>query len=227
MANVQFTAEPSALAQKLPNFPLPRELRDQIYGYLLDSDHTRVKRTYEKKEHKSATRNNRTGPRAYHFHTNLLAVNRVIHDETEKLLYKRNMFVVISYQLPSLNKTGAGLFTVPVVSRTQVGSMQYHSLRIHISAGKNRLKLNKALDGVKFPAQSYILLIRDIDAFSCTGLCACSIRVNRRTPRSFSGGWTKDQSDPRASPEVCRALGDSTGRSRHQHRVRQIEIARY
>lgn len=36
MAGLQTTS----ITAPRPNFPLPRELRDQIYGYLLDSDCT-------------------------------------------------------------------------------------------------------------------------------------------------------------------------------------------
>jgi hypothetical protein len=79
-----------------PNFPLPRELRDKIYGYLLDSKYTRIKRTYDAAQYKTTRDSSLTGPRAYQFHTNILAVNQEIHNESKELLYKRNMFVVIS-----------------------------------------------------------------------------------------------------------------------------------
>lgn len=80
------------------NFPLPRELRDQIYGYLLDGKHTRV------------TRVNRND-KAYKFHTNIMAVNRQIHREAERYLYKNNIFVVFRSDILPLPR-----FEVPVVA---------------------------------------------------------------------------------------------------------------
>jgi hypothetical protein len=81
-----------------PNFPLPRELRDKIYSYLLEGKNVRTMRHYNKEEYASNFNNARAGSRAYHFHTNILAVNRAVHDEAEELLYKRNIFVVLSYK---------------------------------------------------------------------------------------------------------------------------------
>ena len=57
------------------NFPLPRELRDLIYSYLLNSNHTRQVR---RKELMAIT--DRAG-NGYQFHTSILGVNRAIHDE--------------------------------------------------------------------------------------------------------------------------------------------------
>ena len=158
----------SGLLAKLPNLPLPRELRDKIYGYLLDGDYTRVRREYEQEECISAIRLNQPGPRAYHFHTNILAVNRAIHEESEELLYKRNVFVVVSYQWPSLNESRGGLYSVPVVSHTHAGRMKHHSIRLHISPGATLLKATKALSGAEIPVKSHIMLARDIDAFCYT-----------------------------------------------------------
>lgn len=78
-------AHDSAIETPRANFPLPRELRDHIYSYLLDAKHTRIKRA-------------RIGDRAYTFHTSILGVNREVHDEAEEYLYKHNVFVVISHQ---------------------------------------------------------------------------------------------------------------------------------
>lgn len=142
MAEEQVTAALSAASSSgspLTIFPLPRELRDKIYGYLLDGDYTLIKRTFKEEDRKSAARLNHTGPRAYHFHTNIMAVNRTIHEETEELLYKRNAFIVTSFQWPSLNTLRGGMFSVPVVSSKFVNRMQLHSTRIHISPGTNFL----------------------------------------------------------------------------------------
>ena len=83
-------AHESAIQIPRANFPLPRELRDHIYSYLLEAKHTRTKRA-------------NIGDRAYQFHTNILGVNRQIHDEAEEYLYKQNVFVVISHQFSDVN----------------------------------------------------------------------------------------------------------------------------
>jgi hypothetical protein len=59
------------------NFPLPRELRDLIYSYLLDSTHTREVRLKN-----SQAMTDRVG-KGYQFHTSILGVNHAIHDEGE------------------------------------------------------------------------------------------------------------------------------------------------
>ena len=74
----QQTAAPShthAPKIELPreNFPLPRELRDHIYSYLLDAKHARIIRA-------------NAGDRAYNFNTEILGVNRQIHSEAEEHL---------------------------------------------------------------------------------------------------------------------------------------------
>jgi hypothetical protein len=62
------------------NFPLPRELRNQIYSYFLKSTNTRQVRL---KDSKAVT--DRVG-KGYQFHTGILGVNHVIHDEGECIL---------------------------------------------------------------------------------------------------------------------------------------------
>jgi hypothetical protein len=57
------------------NLPLPRELRDRIYSYLLADVDTRGVRL---KDSRSST--NRP-VKSHHFHTNVLGVNHAIHDE--------------------------------------------------------------------------------------------------------------------------------------------------
>jgi hypothetical protein len=88
----------SEMSSKLPNFPLPRELRDKIYGYLLDGDYTRLERPVNVSENETTADlySQVKKDNAYHFHTNVMALNHAIHDEAEELLYKRNVFVVVS-----------------------------------------------------------------------------------------------------------------------------------
>jgi hypothetical protein len=168
MAADRLTADLSTMKidVRLPNFPLPRELRDMVYTYLLDGDHTRIPRKFDQVTDQNL-KHNRTGPKAYHFHTNILAVNHEIHAETEELLYKRNTFVVVSYQWPSLGVERGDLLWVPIVSTKHVPRMTLHSLRIHVDPGAEQLQL-AALTHASVPIESYIILARDIKAFCVT-----------------------------------------------------------
>lgn len=133
MADQQLTAAMSAVAVNdppstpRPDSPLPRELRDQVYGYLLDNKYTRVKRTFKPISMQALSDR---GSKADHFHTNILAVNRAINDEAEKLLHERNIFIVASYQCPLLSKQIRDQVYVPIVTERHVCRMRHHSLRI-------------------------------------------------------------------------------------------------
>ena len=107
--------------------------------------------------------NNRSGPRAYHFHTNILGVNRAIHKEAEELLYKRNIFVVLSYEYPEIGSAAGGLFWLPIVSHKHAPRMKSHSVRIHVSPGTAGHRNPDPKGSV--PMQSAIFLARDLDAF--------------------------------------------------------------
>lgn len=164
MAAQDITTAMSALAVRdappppppRPNFPLLRELRDQIYGYILDNQYTRVKRPfYPDPDH--ATGEGRT---AYHFHTNILAVNHAIHDEAEKLLYERNVFVVASYQRSELSDTMNRMLQFPAVAIKHVARMRHHSLRIHFKSPELRTQQSKKIDSALFLANHMELFCR-------------------------------------------------------------------
>jgi hypothetical protein len=183
MEELQVTTAPSHLSAsasempaKLSNFPLPRELRDNIYSYLLDGDYTRLKRTVDKIKGKIKTEFDRIvrGENAYHFHTNILAVNRAIHEEAEELLYKRNIFIVLSYQWPGVLDMTGGWFWLMTVSKKHVAKMTRHSLRIHTTPGANHLAELSRKTGQKAPVESCIILARDLEAFCLTFLIPAS-----------------------------------------------------
>lgn len=100
------------------NFPLPRELRDQIYGYLLDSKYTRVKR-------------DNVGDRAYKYHLSVLGVNREIHDEAAEYLYnyKNNAFMVVRHP-PAHWDSALMPPWIPLVAELGNRPMRYHSLEV-------------------------------------------------------------------------------------------------
>lgn len=99
------------------NFPLPRELRDQIYGYLLDGKYTRVERSHE-------------CDRAYEFQTNILAVNREIHEEAERYLYANNTFVIINVDYNYFLDWLPFVASTDVYRRKKIFSAKYHSLKV-------------------------------------------------------------------------------------------------
>lgn len=134
----------------------------RIYGYLLDSEYVRRNRTWSQKDAEENFSHDRTGPRAYHFHTSILGVNHAIREEAEEFLYKSNTFVVLSYQRPKLSTVNGGLIWLPIVSNTLVSRMQKHSVRIHVS-DTNRSQ--PAMRNGKEPIKSAIFLARDLETF--------------------------------------------------------------
>ena len=179
MSDKQTTAALSAMSvseepPRLPNFPLPRELRDKIYGYLLDGDYTRLERPATRSNTAEEFQDSVKTDNAYNFHTNVLAVNRTIHKETEELLYKRNIFVVVSYQWPDMLYPTEGSFWLLTVSKKHTARMTRHSLRIHASPGANVLAQSASATNRSAPIESCIILARDLEAFCFPMLVAAS-----------------------------------------------------
>ncbi|KAM0695990.1 hypothetical protein Q7P36_004473 [Cladosporium allicinum] len=198
----------------LPNFPLPRELRDHIYGYLLDGDYLRVPRKFDQVPQGDT----QAGPKAYHFHTNILAVNREIHHEAE-LLYKKNIFVVVSYQRPTLEQRREEVLWVPIVSKEHVNRMKQHSLRIHTDPGPSVIQKYALSTGTEIPVQSYIILARDIKVF------AVSVHVSEE---NSSGAGIVIVALPNKEPQVRLAGGDEHGLFYESTRLKcQLRNTRY
>jgi hypothetical protein len=135
----------------------------RIYGYLLDGEYARTGRKWSSKGYHETFDLSRSGPRAYHFHTGILGVNRAIHDEAEELLYKRNVFVVLSYQYSGLGNDIGGLIWLPIVSNKHAARMQKHSVRIHITSGTGKHRSPDSC--IATSIQSAIFLARDLGAF--------------------------------------------------------------
>lgn len=179
MSDKRITAALSAMSvseepPRRPNSPLPRELRDKIYGYLLDGDYTRLERPATRSNTAEEFQGYVKTDNAYHFHTNVLAVNRTIHKETEELLYKRNIFVVVSYQWPDMLYPTEGSFWLFTVSKKHTARMTRHSLRIHASPGANVLAQSASATNRSAPFESCIILARDLEAFCFPMLVAAS-----------------------------------------------------
>jgi hypothetical protein len=129
------------------------------------------------------SRHRDTGRVAYKFHNAILAVNKAIHKEAEELMYKRNIFVVLSYRWPSQSLCGAfgGMVWVPIVSMKHTGRMQFHSLRIHHAFGPTYAH--------KTPIKSCIMLAVDLDAFGCAARAATEGDKGPAVELSFPSGF--------------------------------------
>ena len=137
--------------------------RSSIYSYLLDGQHVRIKRMWSRKEYEDNFDDDRCGPRAYKFHTNILGVNRAINQEAEELLYKRNTFIVLSYEYFGLGNENGGLFWLPIVSNRHAPRMKLHSVRIHVTPRTVGYR-DPFLSG-NGSMHSAIFLARDLEVF--------------------------------------------------------------
>lgn len=146
VANTTSSARNVPGVQLRDNFPLPRELRDYIYSYLLDSKHTRIKRAH-------------VGDRAYKFHTSILGVNRQMHDEAEEYLYKHNTFIVISHQF-SVNDVRDSAPEAPWVAQLHDVEFVHRILDVHLS---NVPHVNP--DQAEFPRSHWVFLSHDLDSY--------------------------------------------------------------
>jgi hypothetical protein len=183
------------------NFPIPPELRNHIYSYLLDAKYTRVDRS-------------RVGDRAYKFHTQILGVNRQIHDEAEEYLYKKNVFIVVSHQFSEDNfKTM--ISAAPCVAELHGVEFKHRLLDVHLSDlpyGHPRQ--------FKIPKSTWLFLSTDLEDYSLFASLFLSDRF-RRAPLLIlrSGG------------ELVDRFHDSQGRQRsldhlrlefYKHRYRKV-----
>jgi len=144
-------AHDSAIETPRANSPLPRELRDHIYSYLLDAKHTRIKRA-------------RIGDRAYKFHTSILGVNREVHDEAEEYLYKHNVFVVISHQFSdaAIRASASGALWV---GQLQEPGFVHRSLDLYFSEVPHVVSQQSEI-----PKSHWLVLSQDLDFYRRTAL---------------------------------------------------------
>lgn len=85
ISEAQDVAPTANIDSKRSNFPLPRELRDQIYGYLLYHQHVMCAPLAQHDD----------DGRDYRFHTNILGTNRQIREEAMDVFVSNN-FVLVS-----------------------------------------------------------------------------------------------------------------------------------
>ena len=145
---------------------LPRELRDQIYGYLLSHEYTKMPPYHTRPaaargRQSEANKRDISAAHTYGFHVNVLAVNKQISKEASKELYNRNNFVVVSFEWEGLGDL-LNKFDVPIVTDNQNAVARFakskmHALRLHIKHPRR-----------PGPVQSLLMLHSDLGVFCRT-----------------------------------------------------------
>ncbi|KAI7477159.1 hypothetical protein KC351_g9033 [Hortaea werneckii] len=153
---------------------LPRELRDQIYGYLLSHEYTKMPPYHTRpavaRGHQSEADNRDWGAaHTYGFHVNILAVNKQIRQEATEELLRRNTFVLISWKWEGLGDL-LHQFDLPIITDNQqaiatVAKSKLNALRLHLDFPTD-----------EGPVKSLLMLHSDLDVFCRTirYLCATS-----------------------------------------------------
>ncbi|KAI7238436.1 hypothetical protein KC330_g2540 [Hortaea werneckii] len=121
-----------ATPPKRVNFPLPREVRDQIYGYLLHHEYT---------EHSKYPESSAEGaglPSSYKFHTSILAVNTQIGEEATEVL-RSNDFVQVTMNWDVDEELKA--IEVPIVCDLARRKAHFDHLRIDYKLHVKSLKI--------------------------------------------------------------------------------------
>lgn len=159
---------------------LPRELRNQSYGYLLDEEYAKVPRQ-------------KTDKNAYKFHTKILGVNRQCHDEAEYLLLTRNDFVDVTqtFDVGISDLSKEIQLWAPLVSTINMGQMKHCSLSINLSyssLGLSRTKAQTRLKGSPSTNRFLMLSKRPRQVLLCSSLCPRR-RSQPRTWNLLVGGW--------------------------------------
>ncbi|KAK4900396.1 hypothetical protein LTR27_002622 [Elasticomyces elasticus] len=140
-------------------FSLPRELRDQIYGYLLHHEHTRAPQWHTRHPGvPSDVQRDKSVAHTYTFHPNLLSVNRQVHEEASTVL-ALNSFVVVSAQWDSFQEAKHH-HNLPVVCEKQssIATFKHHHLRVHIRHGLKARRTQKIC--------AFVMVAADLPLFS-------------------------------------------------------------
>lgn len=109
------------------NFPLPQELRDQIYGYLLHSESAAVEASEVVKQDYVDC----NFGRKYFFETAILAVNSIIGEVAAEYLYTQNTFVLVTVTGPDISRL-LNIHDVPIVCKQRFRSIDQYAFSIDI-----------------------------------------------------------------------------------------------
>ncbi|KAI7469127.1 hypothetical protein KC357_g6570 [Hortaea werneckii] len=142
---------------------LPRELRDQIYGYLLSHEYTKMPPYYTRPavargRLSEANKRDMSAAHTYRFHVNILSVNKQLRKEATEELHARNDFVVVSWKWEELGET-LHAYDLPIITDNQMAIARFvkfenHSLRLHLD-----------YPGVHDPVESLLMLHSDLKVF--------------------------------------------------------------
>ncbi|KAI6841120.1 hypothetical protein KC332_g1157 [Hortaea werneckii] len=142
---------------------LPSELRDQIYGYLLSHEYTKmppyhIRPAAARGRQSEANKRDMSAAHTYRFHVNILGVNKQLRKEATEELYGRNDFVVVSWRWEELGET-LHAFDLPIVTDNQAAVARFvksenHSFRLHLD-----------YPGVHEPVESLLMLHSDLKVF--------------------------------------------------------------
>ena len=144
------------------NFPLPRELRDRVYDFLLDGKEVKAAPFKHRLElHTSAAKGRKRHAslaNTYRFHTKILSANKAIAEEaSEALYYRNNHFVLITHKWPSLVERKHA-DNIPIVCDGLPGILPKKiSLRVSLH--------HPNAAGTDWPICHFIMLWRDFTKF--------------------------------------------------------------
>ncbi|KAK3715082.1 hypothetical protein LTR37_007292 [Vermiconidia calcicola] len=148
----------------MANFPLPRELRDQIYGYLLHHEHVLDKPYDTRSEDQRSKYSESFGRDAssantYRFHPSILAVNREMHEEAKQVLLS-NHFIVVSHIWPEMAEYKHWLgVTIVTENQAHIAKFRHHVVRFPAQARPGSLGHEKQC------VQSFLMVASNIAEF--------------------------------------------------------------
>ena len=113
---------------------LPREMKDEIYQYLLH--HRKVEYTpeYQNSDSKPHSEHYRTHfgrTNTYWFYPKLMAVNKATRDDVAQYLIHENTFVLVTFDMPDFHRM-LHLCNVPIVTDRHLGSFNLHSVDLDL-----------------------------------------------------------------------------------------------
>ncbi|EON61251.1 hypothetical protein W97_00464 [Coniosporium apollinis CBS 100218] len=137
----------SGEVQLRDNFPIPRELRDIIYGLLLEA---RLNRHENPKPH-------------YHLSPAILRVNRTLYEEAREVLYKANTLIIVSYRTHIWEDNPAFL-QLPIIASSKLGAIKDHTMRFHLESRKLKCFCGMCGSDEKGPPKSFLIVAEDFPA---------------------------------------------------------------
>ncbi|KAK4544794.1 hypothetical protein LTR36_004043 [Oleoguttula mirabilis] len=169
----------TAIVPPRATFPVPIELRDHIYSFLLDHEKTRAQPYHTRPQNERGTQSevnlrDKSVAHTYRFHTNILAVNKTINEEAKQELHRSNVFVVVSWVWPNLGSI-LHAFDVPIVTERQavIARFDHCALRLHLRDPTPKSRLGGAAK-----VQSLLMLHADVPI-----LCKAIRYISATCPR--------------------------------------------